>query len=363
MKIPKARQLPSGSWFIQLRIDGQSIPVTESTEDRCEAKAYAIKAGLFAVPRPKRTDKTLGTLFDNYVDLCRPSRSPSTVRGYAGIRKNAFPALMDKPLSAVTEDSIQREIDAMVRDGKSPKTIKNAYTLLLTVLSHNKIHLNTDRIKIPAPVPSDKKHLQKDEIFKFIAALDDYPPQIKAALLMAMRMSMRRGEICALEWEDFDKDLSHVHITKAVALNDKNERVVKRGAKNAKSNRTLDVPKWIQDSLAEAEPDEKKRKGAIFKDMHPNKLWRYSMNACKKAGITQVGIHELRHSFAAISGSLGIPKRVTMKMGGWSNEQTLNNVYDYDFAEDVAAANKTLDNFFENKPKRAKKASKKPKKK
>ena len=32
MKVPKARQLDSGTWFIQLRLAGVSIPVTGETE-------------------------------------------------------------------------------------------------------------------------------------------------------------------------------------------------------------------------------------------------------------------------------------------------------------------------------------------
>ena len=31
MKVPAPRKLPSGSWFIQLRLGGESIPVTAAT--------------------------------------------------------------------------------------------------------------------------------------------------------------------------------------------------------------------------------------------------------------------------------------------------------------------------------------------
>ncbi len=32
VKIPTARQLPSGNWFVQLRIDGRSISITKPTQ-------------------------------------------------------------------------------------------------------------------------------------------------------------------------------------------------------------------------------------------------------------------------------------------------------------------------------------------
>ena len=35
MKVPAPRKLPSGSWFIQLRLGGESIPVTAATAKDC----------------------------------------------------------------------------------------------------------------------------------------------------------------------------------------------------------------------------------------------------------------------------------------------------------------------------------------
>ena len=51
MKLPTIRQLPSGSWFCQLRLDGQSISITETTRERCEAKAMAYKTGILTARR------------------------------------------------------------------------------------------------------------------------------------------------------------------------------------------------------------------------------------------------------------------------------------------------------------------------
>lgn len=39
IKIPTARQLPSGNWFVQLRLDGQSISITKPTQREAVAAA------------------------------------------------------------------------------------------------------------------------------------------------------------------------------------------------------------------------------------------------------------------------------------------------------------------------------------
>lgn len=44
MKVPKPRKLSSGNWFIQLRLGGESISVTEPTEKKCIKSAQLIKA-------------------------------------------------------------------------------------------------------------------------------------------------------------------------------------------------------------------------------------------------------------------------------------------------------------------------------
>jgi hypothetical protein len=46
VKVPTARQLPSGNWFVQLRINGKSISITEPTERAAVARAMAIKDGI-----------------------------------------------------------------------------------------------------------------------------------------------------------------------------------------------------------------------------------------------------------------------------------------------------------------------------
>ena len=45
MKIPKAKQLPSGSWFCRVRGNGQDIGITRPTEKEAVAEARAVKAG------------------------------------------------------------------------------------------------------------------------------------------------------------------------------------------------------------------------------------------------------------------------------------------------------------------------------
>ena len=95
MKVPAPRQLPSGSWFIQLRLGGQSVPVTEPTRAACIRTATLIKAEHAAGKREiRRSERTVGELIDDYVEKYKAVLSPSTIRNYKSIRRNRFQSSM-----------------------------------------------------------------------------------------------------------------------------------------------------------------------------------------------------------------------------------------------------------------------------
>ena len=43
IEIPTAKQLPSGSWRIQLRLGGERVSVTAATKEECESQARSVK--------------------------------------------------------------------------------------------------------------------------------------------------------------------------------------------------------------------------------------------------------------------------------------------------------------------------------
>lgn len=44
MKVPEPKKLPSGNYFIQLRLNGVSVPVTRPTAKECKREAELIKS-------------------------------------------------------------------------------------------------------------------------------------------------------------------------------------------------------------------------------------------------------------------------------------------------------------------------------
>ena len=77
MKVPEPRKLKSGTWFIQLRLGGESIPVSALTRSDCIKQAQLIKAQHRADAREVKykTDKTVRDLMTDYIDSIRKTRN------------------------------------------------------------------------------------------------------------------------------------------------------------------------------------------------------------------------------------------------------------------------------------------------
>ena len=111
MVVPKARKLPSGVWFIQLRLGGESIPITANSEKSCTKEARAIKAEYLAgklemkEKEPERETVTLTAAMDNYIASKSNTLSPSTIRGYRKNQKYRFQSIMQEDVEALAAKS------------------------------------------------------------------------------------------------------------------------------------------------------------------------------------------------------------------------------------------------------------------
>ena len=67
---------------------------------------------------------------------------------------------------------------------------------------------------------------------------------------------------------------------------------------------------------------------------------------CEKNGLPKIGAHGLRHSFVSLCYHKRIPELVTMRLGGYSDYQTMRKIYTHLAATDFKDATDTLSSFF-----------------
>jgi integrase len=140
-------------------------------------------------------------------------------------------------------------------------------------------------------------------------------PQAGAALKLALYTGARRGEICSTNWSNIDWERRIIRLQES-----------KTGARTIHLNdRALDVLRSLP------------RTGALIIGLKPRTLDRAWGLVRTRCGLTDVRLHDLRHSFASLALKSGIPLAMVGKLLGHKRASTTER-YGHLAAIDVAAA-------------------------
>lgn len=124
-----------------------------------------------------------------------------------------------------------------------------------------------------------------------------------------------------------------------------NQWVLKDGAKNEGSQRTVKCPEYIMSKLREKYHGQT---GRVFKD-HPDTIRRHVHAICKRAGISDTTVHGLRHANAAVMIALGVVDKYAMARNGWTSDYTFKQIYGYVFPEGANETDVLINSYFEEK--------------
>jgi integrase len=247
----------------------------------------------------------------------------STVRGYRyAFRDFILPELGHVAVDKLRRSQVQRWVDWLSPQVGAGST-RNVFHALAALYSyllprHDGLVSPTDHVKIPrAGKPRD--HIaQPHEVGELLAAL---PPELALPYAIAFYAGLRRGEIQALR--DTDVDGQWVHVSRSL------DRV--QGFKTPKNGRPRSVPIFepLRPFLA-ALPS-----GLIFPSAVPTRwgvrdfstLADKAAKVWRAAGLTPVGIHEARHSFATALVRARYDVAQVSEWVGHGNAATTLNVY------------------------------------
>ena len=340
VKVPTARQLPSGKWFIQLRLGGKSISITEPTERAAIAKAMAIKEGFLEYSKTPMADRTLSQAIDLWITDNEARLSPSTIRGYVTIQKNAFQTLMCMKCGKITDKIVATAINDECRK-YSAKTVVNRWRFIAQVLEWA-VDQRFEPM-LPQVVVEPSEFLDQEELQIFLDAIKGTKVEITALLAIS---SLRRSEMAALNWDAGDIDLKNhwIHVRGAMVPNRDHKMVTKKTNKNSTSRR--DVP--MIDPLYEALSTVENKTGRVVPE-HPATMLSRINRACRDAGVPEVGCHGLRHSFASLCHILNVPPAVAMEIGGWSDRATMDRIYTHVSKRTKGSYENAFTNYFKPK--------------
>lgn len=328
----KKGELPSGSIRRQVFVgyeylfDTNGRPILDDKGNQKKKRKYeSITAGsvqeanLLAAQcklskeQPKKSEIRFLDARNNYIESKRNVLSPSTIRGYVQMN-TYFHSLDSQKLSDINSEAVQAWVNNFAST-HSPKTTKNAYGFIISVLAQYDISvkatLPSREIKsLYVPSDDDIKHL----IHYFKDEKNDIDMLI--AVYLASFGTMRRSEICGLDASDISGTVIHIH--DAVVVNDSKENVARGKTKTASSDRFVDVPQFVIDILPKAGP---------LVNISPDNITHRFRRALLKCNITPFRFHDLRHYSASIMHAIGVPDVYIMERGGWHSDETLKRIY------------------------------------
>ena len=312
IKVPEPKQLPSGNWHIYLAAEKQSV--TETTKDRCIAKAKAVRAG-FVEQQKKLPALTWSKAIDQYIADRSESLSPETIRGYRIIQRNRFQDIMQRPIS--TPVNWQAEINEALAKW-ADKTVKNSWGLMTAIMQAN--GLSVQRVLFPVKKKSERNFLDPQQIISFCEAAKGDTCEIP--ILLGLH-SLRMSEIKALRFPDsFNLKGECIIVSGAVVRDEHNKSVFKVQNKTSASERTVPIMIPRLRELLEAHSNE----GRVVRQT-PSTINKHIHAIAKKAGLPDITEHCLRHSFASLGYHLNLSELEVVSMGGWSDGTIVHRIY------------------------------------
>lgn len=311
----KAEKLPSGHWRVRVYLgtDENGKKKTKSVTGRTKQEAMK-KASLYGnIPEE---DLRLGEACLRFLDARGVELSPTTVRGYlATYKRYIHPDKIAMMKLSDLKTSVVQEWVSRFPKGMASKTKKNHLGFLVTVVGFF-IEDKHFRVRIGETEPKEMYTPTMDEVNRVLEVAD---PELKRAILLGL-FGMRRGEICALEASDIDREKCLVRITKALAKTPTGEWVVKR-PKTKASVRWVQIPPSVVALLPYS--------GRVV-PISPDVVTLRFVKAVKRADVPHFRFHDLRAFFASISVSsaIGAGELTVQLIGGWKTNHVLKKHYE-----------------------------------
>lgn len=330
-----AKQLPSGSWRVRIydKETGKYLSFTSQLPGRAGKAEAELMAREYQLGRKQKREagKTVGECIDEYISLKENVLSPTTIAGYRKDRRNSLAPLCGTYLKDLTATDIQAFINRLALS-KSPKTVRNAHGLLVSVLN---VYAPDLHIRTTLPKPQ-KKIKQLPEVSDVLRAIKG--SEIELPCLLALWCSLRMSEIRGAKKANISGDILTVCDTIVTA---DNEAIERHATKTTESTRQIRLPEPIQ-ALISALPEEQ----VYLTPLSGQAIYKRFSRLLERNGLPHMTFHDLRHMNASVMLALGIPDKYAMERGGWSSPHIMKAVYQHTFSAERQAVDDKIDEYF-----------------
>jgi len=299
-------------WWVFISHNGKRASRKVGDKKAAEAVASTIRAKL-QLGEFGFEDRTPAPTFQEHAKmwLALPHDwRESTRENYLNILKNhILPAFGSIPIDKIKRKDLKFFFDKLLSEGVASNTVAIIRAPISGVLSHA---LDSELIEnnplvglklIRKKTAKDVEPLSKDEAVLLLESAQQYGDgAFFPSILLALRTGMRIGEIRALKWKDLEFENRLIEVRRSC----RQGRVTK--PKNGKG-RKVDMSKQLAGVLRELKHKQWKKYAGkevpqwVFANgrggMLRHNTFRAALMSClNKAGLRNIRIHDLRHTYA-----------------------------------------------------------------
>ena len=305
---------------------------------------------------------TLGQWLDRWLTEYKAGTvRPGTLEGYRRyIEYYIKPQLGDKQISLLSQQDIQRMYRRLKTEGRihehpemghqlSDSMVRHIHSTLHAALkdavqAHVIPRNPTEGTTAPKPNYKPKRILTRAELDDFLTVVEQ--DEVWRDFFQTELMTgLRRGEICGLQWSDFDGDTGTLKVCRTLHSQRKGEYTVGE-TKTNQGMRTIILPHSVTEILRRRKADAISQ--WIFPDpvkpedpVDPNAAYRHMKTLLQRAGLPSIRFHDLRHTFATLALENGMDVKTLSAMLGHVSAATTLDIYTHitDDMRLTAAAN------------------------
>lgn len=334
----------SGIYYLYIHHNGQRKNKRFGRDKKEAEKAAKLLEAKLALSEFNLNDRE-PVLFQNYAEVwmesIHSSRSTSTSERYRDIlRQHILPEIGTLPLTKIARVDIRRVLQSIQKKGLSYSSVRLTRDVLSGVLGcavddelidSNPVAHVLKRMGMEKKKKTLPKTLTPQEVKIFLQACQENYPEHTTLFLCAFRTGLRMGELLALQWGDIDWNRNIIQVERSFRRGRVGRTKTSRSRQVDMSDQlrqallhllTLRKREGLQAGLGEEVPWIFHRNG---QPMPQNSLRNIFKRILKKAGMSQMRFHEIRHTFASLLLTNGeTPVYVKEQMGHTSIQITVD---------------------------------------
>lgn len=336
--------LKGESWYGQWRESGRLVkrrlgpmrqPGTRTGLTKVQAERQMRRLRAEGAARPSAQRLSFEELGEAYLDHLRTVRGlkPTSLSDYRSIFRQLCEAFDRKQAARVGSDDFYAYIGAKRRQGLAPKTITNHLSFASGCFSHavkRRWLESNPLIGVERPrrggSDGDIRFLVREEVEVLLRAIpDDKLASTDRAFYLAATMAgLRQGELLALRWCDVDWPAGVIRVRRSITRGRIGTPKSRHGIRAVPLADRLarDLDRHFRQSRYRGDEDLALCHPDSGRPYDASKQRKRFKAALKRAGLREVRVHDLRHTFGTGMAAVGVPMRTLQEMMGHEDIRT-----------------------------------------